>query len=324
MSNIKLGVTLYCFTAEYARGILSFEDCVRTAAEMGAEGYEIVGTQMIPSYPYVSDEFLELVEDCAQKYGIRPVSYGANQDRGMIPGRNLSEDELLASAIIDLKSAHKLGCKIMRAQYLLSPNALRRLAPYAEEYGVKVGIEIHNPETPRTPIVKEYLKVIKETGSKFIGLIPDFGCFATRPNKPHWDDALKAGAKLEHLELAAKLRYEDVPKEEARKQLIEAGAGGPVFGALEGMYGFVQFRREADIEGLKEILPYCIHFHGKFHYLDEQNHEVSIPYHQIIPAINDSDFEGYIVSEYEDHVSGRAVEMTKKHILMEKKLLGLE
>lgn len=322
MSNIKLGITLYCFTAEYARGILSFEDCVRTAAEMGAEGYEVVGTQMVPSYPYISDEFLGLVEDCAQKYGIRPVSYGANQDRGMIPGRNLTEDELLASAIIDLKSAHKLGCKIMRAQYLLSPNALRRLAPYAEEYGVKVGIEIHNPETPRTPIVKEYLNVIKETGSKFIGLIPDFGCFATRPNKPHWDDALKAGAKLEHLELAAKLRYEDVPKEEARKQLIEAGAGGPVFGALEGMYGFVQFRKEADIEGLKEILPYCIHFHGKFHYLDEQNHEVSIPYHQIIPAINDSDFEGYIVSEYEDHASGRALEMTKKHLIMEKNLLG--
>lgn len=323
MSNIKLGVTLYCFTAEYARGILSFEDCVCIAAEIGAGGYEIVGTQMIPSYPYVSDEFLGLVEDCAQKYGIRPICYSANQDRGMIPGRNLTEDELLANAIIDIKSAHKLGCKIMRAQYLLSPNALGRLSTYAEEYGVKVGIEIHNPETPTTPIVKEYIKVIKESGSKFIGLIPDFGCFATKPNKPHWDEALKAGAKLEHLELAAKLRYDDVPKEEARKQLIETGANGPVLGAFEGMYGFVQFRKEADLEGLKNIIPYCFHFHGKFHYMDEQNHEASIPYNEILPVIKNSNFEGYIMSEYEDHVSGRAVEMTKKHLIMEKSLLGI-
>ena len=324
MSNIKLGITLYCFTAEYARGIFSFEDCVRKAAELGAEGYEIVGTQMLPSYPYVDDEFLGLVEDCSRKYGIRPVSYGANQDRGMIKGRNLTEDEMLLNAITDVKTAHKLGCKIMRAQYLLSPNALKRLAPYAEQYDVKVGIEIHNPETPTTPIVKEYIKAIDESGSKFIGLIPDFGCFATRPNKPHWDDAIKAGAKVEHLELAAKLRYDDVPKEEARKKLIEAGAAGPVSGALEGMYGFVQFRKEADLKGLKDIMPYCIHFHGKFHYLDENNHEASIPYHEILPVIKDSDFEGYIVSEYEDHVSGRAVEMTKKHLIMEKNLLGFK
>ncbi|MBU3101134.1 MULTISPECIES: sugar phosphate isomerase/epimerase family protein [Clostridium] len=321
MSNIKLGVTLYCFTAEYARGILSFEDCVRIAAQMGAEGYEVVGTQMNPSYPYVSDEFLGLVQNCTQKYGIKPICYSANQDRGMIPGRNLTEDELLASAIIDLKSAHKLGCKIMRAQYLLSPKALGRLAPYAEEYGIKVGIEIHNPETPSTPIVKEYIEVIKESGSKFIGLIPDFGCFATKPNKPIWDDALKAGAKLEHLELAAKMRYDDVPKEETRKKLIEVGAGGPVFGALEGMYGFVQFRKEPDLEGLKNIIPYCFHFHGKFHYMDEQNHEASIPYQEILPVIQNSDFEGYIMSEYEDHASGRAIEMTKKHLMMERKLL---
>ena len=321
MSNIKLGVTLFSFTAEYAKGNLSFEDCVRTAAEIGAKGYEIVATQMIPSYPYVSDEFSGLVQACSQKYGIKPICYSANQDRGMIPGRNLTEAELLASAIIDLKSAHKLGCEIMRVQYLLSPNVLRKLATYAEEYGIKVGVEIHNPETPTTPIVKEYIKVIQESGSKFIGLIPDFGCFATRPNKPHWDAALAAGAKSEHLELAAQLRYDDIPKEEAKKKLIEAGAGGQVFGALEGMYGFVQFRREPDLEGLKNIIPYCFHFHGKFHCMLENGTEASIPYNEILPVIQNSDFEGFIVSEYEANFE--AVDMVKRHIAMEKRILGV-
>ena len=36
-----------------------------------------------------------------------------------------------------------MGCKVMREQFLLSPEALVKLAPYAEAYNVKVGIEIH-------------------------------------------------------------------------------------------------------------------------------------------------------------------------------------
>lgn len=58
MSKIKLGVTLYSFSTEYCKGEMSLEDCIRVSKELGAEGFEIVATQMIPSYPYVSDKFL--------------------------------------------------------------------------------------------------------------------------------------------------------------------------------------------------------------------------------------------------------------------------
>ena len=51
MGKRKLGITLYCFTAEYARGIYDLEGCLRKAAEIGAKGFEIVGSQMVPSYP---------------------------------------------------------------------------------------------------------------------------------------------------------------------------------------------------------------------------------------------------------------------------------
>lgn len=322
MSDIKLGISLFCFTQEYADGTFSFEDCVRTAAEMGATGYEIVATQMIPSYPDVSDEFIKEVEIYREKYGIGPVSYGANMDCGILPGRHLSLDEMVQRSIIDIKSAAKLGCSIMRQQYLLSPEGLRRIVPYAELYGVKVGIELHNPDTPSSPKIQEFLDVIKESGSSYIGLIPDFGSFATKPNKPHWDAALLAGAQEKHLELAAKLRYEGISFDEASQTLKAAGASNAVFVALQGMYGYVTFYKEPDLEGLQSIMPYCIHFHGKFHYLNEDNKEASIPYEDILPVIQKSEFKGYIVSEYEDHISGNAIEMTKKHMLMQKKLLG--
>ncbi|MDT8860215.1 sugar phosphate isomerase/epimerase [Alkalihalobacillus sp. MEB130] len=319
MANIKLGVSLFSFSTDYVKGILTLEDCIRTAAELGAEGFELVGSQMLPTYPFVSDKVLDEFTRMTNAYGIKFVSYGANTDRGMRSDRNLTEDEMLQSTIIDLKTANKLGCEVMRVQYLLSPAALEKLAPYAENYGVKIGVEIHNPQTPTSPFMQEYMEVFEKTGSKFIGFTPDFGCFATRPNKVYWDQAIENGAPVELLEMAAQLRYDEVPRDEARQRLLDAGADGAVMGAFQGMYGFVTFYREPDFEGLKKIMPYVVHFHGKFHYMHESLEEASIPYDEILPIIQNSNFNGYIMSEYE--ASKNAIEMTKRHLQMERKLL---
>ena len=324
MAKIKPGITLFSLGTPYIRGELTLEDVIRKAAEMGAEGYEIVAAQMIPSYPYVSDEFIAFTEKCREKYGIGPICYGANMDRGMLKDRDLTEDEMVARAIEDIISANRLGCRVMREQYLLSPHGLTRLAPYAEAYDVKIGIEIHNPESPNTPVMREYLKAIQETGSKYLGFVLDFGCFATRPNKPYWDRALAAGAPVEILEKMAQLRYDEVPQEEAMQRLMPDLQKYPVlFGTLSSMYGFVQFRRscDAELKGMQEIMPYIFHMHGKCHYVSEDLHEASIPYEKIIPAIQATDYEGYIVTEFEDEGGYDTVEMTRRHVAMMKKLL---
>jgi len=316
MSKIELGASLFCFTAEYARGILDFEGCVRTAAAFGATGYEIVGAQMVPSYPAVSDEFAAEVAACKDKYGIGPVSYGANMDRGLVKNHHLCVDEMVERSIIDIKSAAKLGCSFMRQQFLISPEGFKRLAPYAERYGVKVGIEMHNPDTPSSERIQAFIQAIEESGSSYLGLIPDFGSFATRPNKPHWDTALANGASEAHLRLAADCRYEGQTFAQATETLKQAGAADAVFVALQGMYGYVTFYKEPDLEGLKNIVPYCLYCHGKFHYLDENNKEVSIPYPDILKVLKAADFKGYIMSEFEGHDSGQALDMTQRHIQM--------
>lgn len=71
MSKVKTGITLFSLGTPYLKGELDLEGVIRTAAELGAEGYEIVATQMIPSYPFVSDEFVEFINKCKEKYGIR-------------------------------------------------------------------------------------------------------------------------------------------------------------------------------------------------------------------------------------------------------------
>ncbi|MCI8683400.1 MAG: xylose isomerase [Lachnospiraceae bacterium] len=325
MANVKTGITLFSLGTPFLKGELDLEGVIRTAADLGAEGYEIVAAQMIPSYPYVSDEFVSFIRECKEKYGIGPICYSANMDRGMLKDRDLTEDEMVARAVTDIVSANKLGCTVMREQYLLSPAGLARIAPFAEAYNVRVGIEIHNPDSPVTQPILDYLEVIEKTGSKYIGFVPDFGCFATKPNKPYWDRALAAGATLEQLEKCAKLRYEDVPMEEAMQIMGPELAKCPALGGtLNSMYGFVQFRKSCvkELEGLKKIMPYCFEMHGKCHYVDENLHEASIPYEEIIPVIAESEYDGYIVTEYEDEGGYGAVEQTTRHVAMVKKLLN--
>lgn len=326
MSDIKVGATLFCYGTEYARYEYDFEECVKQAALAGAKGYEIVGAQMIPSYPNVDDEFLGLVQHLKVKYGIGPVGYGANNDKGMRHDRNLSDDEMLADAIIDLKAANKLGCKVMRAQYMLSPEAFERLAPYAELFDVKVGIEIHNPETPCSDNMQKYIEVIKRSNSSYLGFVPDFGCFAIAPNRPHWIKSLEAGVKEEHLQLAAAMRYEGKSIDEARARLEEAGASPAIAMALQGMYGFVQFKPKEALQGLleelKEILPYSFEMHGKFHFLDEDCVEASIPYDEILACLKKSSFDGYLICEYEDELYCGGTEFTKRQITMLDRILN--
>ena len=326
MSEAKLGVTLFCYGTEYARYQYDFEECVRRAAEAGAQGYEIVATQMIPSYPNVSDEFLGLVEACRAKYGIGPVSYGANNDKGMLYDRNLTADEMLADAILDLKAANKLGCRVMRVQYMMPPEAFRRLEPYARLFDVRCGIEIHNPETPLNEAIRPYLDVIRELGSPYLGLVPDFGVLAVAPNKPQWIKALRAGVKEEHLELAALCRREGLSQEETMQKVMAAGANPAILTAVAGMFGFVQFHDRKDLpallEELKEVIPYSVEMHAKFHYLGDDGLEPSIPYEEILPMLRREGYDRYLICEYEDELNCGGTEFTRRLMALERRLLA--
>ena len=322
MSRVDLGITLFCFGNEYYTGEYTLEDCLRVAAELGVKQFEIVGSQMLPTYPFVTDKFLGEFNEMCDQYGVKCVSYGANMDRGMRADRNLTEDEMLKATINDIKTTNGLGAKVMRAQYLLSPQVMARIAPYAEEFGVKVGIEIHNPETPSTPIMQEYFETYEKVGSKYIGFVPDFGAFATRPNIKV-ARALKNGANKAAIEYAVRARRENIPRDEARETLVRMDADKEAMQCFEEMNGFLTFYNKPDLAGLKRIMPYVVHFHGKFHYMHEDLHEESIPYEEILPVIQASDFEGCIVSEFEGYEPGMTYEMVRRHLAMERKNLGI-
>ena len=55
----KLGLTLYSASAEFRAGWFDFDGLLDRVAELGiGPGIEIVASQVLPTYPIVSDEFV--------------------------------------------------------------------------------------------------------------------------------------------------------------------------------------------------------------------------------------------------------------------------
>lgn len=73
-----------------------------------------------------------------------------------------------------------------------------------------------------------------------------------------------------------------------------------------------------------EILPDTVHCHGKGHVFDEDGEEPHTPYRELLGALNDFGYEGYVVAEFEgwwmaDHDSRAEVE---KHVALLKRHSG--
>ncbi|GKH32771.1 sugar phosphate isomerase/epimerase [Muricomes sp. OA1] len=324
MSNIKLGVTTHSYVAEWVDDKATLEDMVRHIAELGCDGMEIVATSMFPEYPYVSDAYAGEIRRYAQDYGVKLVAVSGNMDRGKRKDRNLTDEEMLAVVIQDLQNANKLECPVLKSQFLISPRVMQRAAKYAEFYGVKLTIEIHNPETPSSHIMTEYYNMFEETGSAYLGFVPDFGIFADRPNKADLNRAIENGADREIVELATQLRYDGVSREEGRQILSAKNATPSEMNLFESMYGYMQFSKNPDFDGLRKIMKYCPHMHGKFFEILDDGSEATIPYDKILRVLYEEDYDGYVVSEFEGQIKpGKSsFDYVKRHIRLEQSILA--
>ena len=112
--NIKLGISLYSFSTEYIHEKLDLEGVLKKARDMGYKGVEIVAAQMVPDYPYPTDEWLEMFKGLLDKYQLEPVCWSAYIDMGIRTDRDLTEDEIIQYTVNDLIYAKKAGFPMVR------------------------------------------------------------------------------------------------------------------------------------------------------------------------------------------------------------------
>ncbi|HEU0182019.1 MAG TPA: DUF6379 domain-containing protein, partial [Agromyces mariniharenae] len=170
----KLGLTLYSASAEFRAGWYDFEGLLDRVAELGiGPGIEIVASQVLPTYPVVSDDFVRTWRSAFDRHGFDASSFGANLDMGRRRDRDMTPDEEFAFSETLFRGAKRLGFPLVRIQSA-KPELLRRLLPVAEELELKLAYEIHAPMGPDAEQILKVRDVYAELDSPLLGFVADF------------------------------------------------------------------------------------------------------------------------------------------------------
>lgn len=302
----KAGVTLYSFTPDFHAGRASLDELMATAAEsdMGP-GLEIIGFQSIRGFPRVSDEFVHHFRGLIDRYGFEPSCLDANADVAMRSDRMLTDDELYEYLAEQLRSAHKLGFPAVRMQWASPLRVLERLLPLAESLDVRMGLEIHSPETVHSPHVIAQREFNAKRQSAHLGFVPDFGA-TTRRVSPSVFDVYRAKGVSDELLRAIDERWHTLrPNEYDTQEQIEAfialatSMGAPVGHAINLTVFAIGIHGRGDPQDWLEIMDEVVHVHAKFFHVTEDGEEPAVPLRELVEVFIRGGYRGYLSSEYE-------------------------
>jgi len=322
--SVKRGVSLYSYQEEYFLRKLTLEQCIAEAAAIGAFGIETLAEQMMPGFPRLSDAFYEQWHQLMARYNARPVCHDMFLDTKRYKGRLLSEQECIDSIVRDLKHAARLGCKVMRMLVFVSPELLEKCLPYAEQYDVKMGIEVHAPWHFDHPWIMRHVEMIQRTGTRHAGFVPDMGIFTRRLPRVLRDRALRNGATPKILDYVSQAYENGVLSEYIVAETRNMGGNAVDMGYAEASRHNVYSQPKR----LLEFMPSIFHIHAKFYEMLEDGTEYSIPYDKIVPVLIQGGFDGYLSSEYEGnrHIQDAfpvdSIEQVRRQHAMFRRLLG--
>lgn len=321
-SKLKLGVSLFSYSSEYYLGRFSLDDTLRRAKEAGAQGVEIVASQMMPGFPYPTKAWLHSFRARCEQLELEPFCYSAHLDSGLRSDRWLTDEEKVMSTVNDLRSAYEMGASVVRTQHSISPELLYQVAPWAEKYRVKVGVEIHPPHRFETDVWQRFIRAFRDLDSPYIGVVVDTGIYQEYPYDGWLDVYAQHGVRRETIDALLRLLAQDAGMEKARKYLAENDASAYAEELAGELFSLYRPYREDE---LADVIQYVTHFHTKFYHM-ENGEEKTVPYARILDVVQRSGYEGYLISEYEGHYCYDAdrypaAEQVRMHIEMERRLL---
>jgi sugar phosphate isomerase/epimerase len=258
------------------------------------------------------------------KYKATPVCLDGMVDWMLYKNRISTLKEQVTMMERDIKLAAKLGFQCVRVLCPLRKEVFQASIPAAEEFGVKIGLEVHQPMMLHAKWTDEYYEMFEKSGSKFVGIVPDFGIFQVRPARKRVVDAIKKGGSEKILEFLVKNCENGVNINATIEEMKKMGAGPAELGVA---MSFMRARYN-DPEQLRALKKYLVHFHGKFNEMDENYNETSIDYVNPLKVLKEIGYDGYISSEYEGQGMYGAdedpaeVEQVRRHQTMLKKLIG--
>ncbi|MDQ0678807.1 sugar phosphate isomerase/epimerase [Arthrobacter pascens] len=324
----SLGLTLYSASAEFRAGWYDFDGLLNRVAELGiGPGIEIVASQVLPTYPDVTDDFARSWQEAFDKHGFTASSFGANLDMGRRRDRDMTPDEEYEFTETLFHGAKKLGFPLVRIQSA-KPELLRRLLPLAEDLELKLAYEIHAPLGPNSPEIMKVRDVYADLDSPMLGFVADFSSTMHSMSPTLLRAVRRAGLDDDAVQRLQAIWATEAPMRARQEDFIDYLRGRGFDPARLGSFAHLAFNMHGHVSPKEwsDIMPQIMHVHAKFYDIDEQGNEPAIDYPELVRVFVEGGYRGYWSSEWEGHAFAELGEVDplllvrKQHDLIRKSM----
>lgn len=328
----QLGLTLYSASAEFRAGWFDFDGLLDRVAELGiGPGIEIVASQVLPTYPIVSAEFVRTWRAAFDKHGFDESSFGANLDMGRRRDRDMTPGEEFEFSELMFQGAKKLGFPLVRIQSA-KPELLRRLLPVAEKLNLKLAYEIHAPMGPNAPAVMKVRETYAELDSPLLGFVADFSSTMHAMSPTLLRAVQRAGLDDDALTKLQQIWATDATMQERQQEFIGYLKGRDFDPGRLGSFAHLAFNMHGHVapQEWADIMPQILHVHAKFYDIDENGQEPAIDYPELVRVFVEGGYRGYWSSEWEGHAFAELGEVDplllvrKQHDLIRRSMRELQ
>ena len=156
---IKRGVSLYSYQQEQFFKRMTLRDMVKEVHDnLKTDGIEIIDQAVVRQYPYPSDEFVAEFRDLMAEFDMTAVTMDIYLDTLQFRDHVMTHKEAAERLVRDIRLAAKLGFQNVRCLCSVPIDVIEMALPAAEEYGVRIGKEIHAPFNIKTDSGEQYGK----------------------------------------------------------------------------------------------------------------------------------------------------------------------
>ena len=274
-----------------------------------------------------------------EKYGVEPSCMDAFLENHIYDNRVCTLREQIDNMRRDIEIAHALGFKVLRTLVSTPMEVIEGSLPIAEANDVKIGLEVHSPFSLNSGWSEGYMEMIRRTGTKYFGFIPDFGIFCNKIPTELTNQALANGAHPQCVELVnqafknrcekgfVKIRYDknlgaanmDYRMANGQGELMDAikkaGGNNADFAYAGSSFAYTW----NDPQDIVDNIDYIFHTHAKCYHIDETYQETCIPMQRVIDAYKKAGYHGYLSTEWEgaemiEDASDSCVEQVRRHL----------
>lgn len=299
----KWAVTLFSFSNELMAAERSACELLASVLDSGlTKVVELDGPQHFRNYP---NPPAKQIADTKAVFAARGAAFGQLGiyiDRTISPGKFLTHDEVIAHLKVQLELAAELGAKFARLGLgFASLDELREIVPVAEQLGVTLVLEAQGTQEISTSPVKENLEFMRELNSPNLGLLFDSSlCMKVLP--PTFIAALgRSGfspAQVDELVAA----WTNLSMGELRPVIFGKWLPvSPSTAATSLLLSLVTRMGKSTIAEWAAAMPLVKGVHLKFWDTDDTEGAISGPTGELMAALQDVGFDGYLTSEWGGH-----------------------